>query len=308
MSGQGVRKLGALFTELESISELLEKSEVDSAEPVIFSGEPLSLIEQLRLHSQESESKPVIRTLHHFACTGGTLISKCFSALPNVFLLSEVHPHSELEPPPGRPKFAPSDLIRMARYASIPNIRELSEKIFESSLNVVFKHVEERGGVLVLREHVHSDFCVGSEIPSKSTLISILQKQFRVVSVATIRNPIDSFLSIQNHGWVHFEPSTFDEYCRRYLEFLKGFSQDNIFRYEDFVQDPKNVLGVICDYLKLNFDENFVQTFDQFRVTGDSGRQGGKIEARQRRKGFESELVEMKRSVNYQIFCDLYNY
>ena len=41
-------------------------------------------------------TKPVIRIIHHLACSGGTLISKCISAMPNVYLLSEVHPFTDL--------------------------------------------------------------------------------------------------------------------------------------------------------------------------------------------------------------------
>jgi len=36
--------------------------------------------------------KPVLRTLHHLSCTGGTLFSKCLASMEQVALLSEVHP------------------------------------------------------------------------------------------------------------------------------------------------------------------------------------------------------------------------
>ena len=36
--------------------------------------------------------KPVIRTIHHLACTGGTLISKCISSMPETALISEINP------------------------------------------------------------------------------------------------------------------------------------------------------------------------------------------------------------------------
>ena len=49
------------------------------------------------VNEQYLDSKPVIRLIHHFACSGGTLVSKCLSVMPNVFLLSEVHPHSDLQ-------------------------------------------------------------------------------------------------------------------------------------------------------------------------------------------------------------------
>ncbi|MEA5392276.1 hypothetical protein VB738_13520 [Cyanobium gracile UHCC 0139] len=39
-----------------------------------------------------SIAPPVVRTLHHVACSGGTLISRYLAALPDVVLLSELNP------------------------------------------------------------------------------------------------------------------------------------------------------------------------------------------------------------------------
>ena len=36
--------------------------------------------------------RPLIHTVHHLACTGGTVISKCLAAMPKVALVSEVNP------------------------------------------------------------------------------------------------------------------------------------------------------------------------------------------------------------------------
>ena len=42
--------------------------------------------------SCNSLSRPFARAIHHFACSGGTVISKCVAAMPHVALLSEVNP------------------------------------------------------------------------------------------------------------------------------------------------------------------------------------------------------------------------
>jgi len=40
--------------------------------------------------------RPLIHTLHHLACTGGTVLSKCLAAMPRVALVSEVNPLNRL--------------------------------------------------------------------------------------------------------------------------------------------------------------------------------------------------------------------
>ena len=57
---------------------------------------PASLLDQcLDLCADRGAGGPEpVRLLHHFACSGGSLISKCVATMPNVQLLSEVDPLS----------------------------------------------------------------------------------------------------------------------------------------------------------------------------------------------------------------------
>ena len=68
---------------------------------------------------KHEKGKPTIRIIHHFACSGGTLISRCLSSMPNVFLLSEVHPHSELYLLHKGTRYLPSDIGTLAKYSGI---------------------------------------------------------------------------------------------------------------------------------------------------------------------------------------------
>ena len=50
-----------------------------------------------RTENKENQSpiksqKITLRSIHHLACTGGTLISKCIASMPDVALISEVNP------------------------------------------------------------------------------------------------------------------------------------------------------------------------------------------------------------------------
>ncbi len=52
----------------------------------------------------EAPQKQPIRIIQHLSCTGGTLISKFLAAMPNVVLLNEVNPLSQLHLDP-QPRF-----------------------------------------------------------------------------------------------------------------------------------------------------------------------------------------------------------
>ncbi|WP_269520974.1 sulfotransferase [Alteromonas sp. BMJM2] len=246
--------------------------------------------------------KPIIRIIHHLACSGGTLFSKCLSAMPNVYLLSEVHPYSQLSA--SRPHFAPSDIAMLSKFAGVPNQKKLAAKVFTNSIKLAYEHVEQCGGTLVLRDHTHSDFNTESPVPLKSEIVSLLESEYEIKSVLTIRDPLDSFTSLKRNGWMTFEPQSFDEYCRRLLLLLKQHAPSSIFKYEEFVESPELIMKKICDALALPYDESFVETFGVFDVTGDSGRTSDVIGERIRDIP-EALVAESQRSENYEKICKL---
>ncbi|WP_112478443.1 hypothetical protein [Vibrio variabilis] len=159
------------------------------------------------------------------------------------------------------------------------------------------------GGILVLRDHTHADYCVSGDIPDKSELESLLEKDFKVKSILTIRNPIDSYTSLIKNGWVHFAPQTFDEYCRRILLLVKNFNDDQIFSYEDFIKRPSIEMQALCKSLAIPFEESFDDMFGIFRVTGDSGRSSDIIGDRSRVID-DNKVLEYKTSDNYKLLID----
>lgn len=249
---------------------------------------------------KHKKEKPTIRIIHHLACSGGTLISKCISAMPNVYFLSEVHPFTDLAIGKGKPKYAPSDISSLAKYAGIPKQKELAAKLFKNSIDEVYQHVESMGGTLVLRDHTHADFNTDQAIPIKSSIVELLEKDYNVQSVLTIRNPIDSYSSLVKNGWVHFKPQTFDEYCRRLLLLLEQFEESQTFKYEDFVNNPQQEMQALAKELGLPFDGSFEDVFGIFKVTGDSGRGADIIAVRESRVSDVNELEIMINTENFK--------
>lgn len=261
------------------LAEILQESVdlLDEAELLEPDGESLtepeaSLIQQcveLARAGAVVDEEP-IRTLHHFACTGGTVISKCVAAMPNVQLLSEVDPLSPMGRPPGT--FAPTDMSALLRNGTRPTPPETLLELFRAQLDVAYRGTLAQGGYLVIRDHTHSHFCTGTEVPERPSVRELAAMVAPVVSLLTVRNPIDSFVSLQLNNWVGFQPATFDEYCSRYLAFLQCYEGQPTMRYEDFVLDPRGQMRLACQHLQLPYFDGFASVFSVFRLTGDSGR------------------------------------
>tara|TARA_Y100000766_G_scaffold279221_1_gene287105 strand:- start:7156 stop:8079 length:924 start_codon:yes stop_codon:yes gene_type:complete len=304
-----IKSLEQLMSDINSSLELLEESRVFGAEPnhVNFHQHE-SLLDACNIVASDARKKPQIRVIHHFACSGGTLVSKCLAALPNVFLFSELHPTSTLHMGDGTPRFLPSDVTTHARYAGVPSVDDLAWKLFAGNIQIANQHIRDLGGYMVIRDHTHSDYCVGNNLVTSSTVVEHLRKDFDILKVVTLRNPIDSFLSLQKNGWVHFQPANFEEYCRRLRKFLSQFDKSEIIRYEDIVKYPKRNIKKIARKLNLPYSSNFIETFSAFKVTGDSGRTGDVISSRPRRelsKDFEKEISNSK---SYQYVADKFGY
>lgn len=262
----------------------------------------LSKILDIIEHDVEPHRDPV-RIIHHFACTGGTLISKSLQVQPNVFLLSEVDPLSQIQLTQRRAQFAPTDPILLAR-ASIKSIDdETAVRMFSSSINVLYEHLVSNGQRLVLRDHTHSHYCTGVLSDSRPTLIEMVRNISRVCSVLTVRHPVDSFLALDKNGWRHFEPFSLEEYSVRYMRFLEANRGAPIFMYEDFVESPDRVMREICEALCLPYNPDWKSLISTVKLTGDSGRSGNRIAPRPRREISDALLEQAVESQSYNSLC-----
>jgi hypothetical protein len=219
-----------------------------------------------------------------------------------------VHPNSKLFPSEGQPMFLPSDITSLCKYAKIPHVRELSEKLFLDNIVTAADHVCKHGGKLVIREHTHSDFHVGESSACASSLISLLSTKFQVKSILSIRNPVDSYLSLLNNDWLHFSPNDFEEYCARVVQMLECYKETDMFLYEDFVDAPEKIIKKVCGVLDLNYSEFFIDLFSLETVTGDSGRSASYISKRERREMTETFKAEVESSTSYQLIKEKFGY
>lgn len=294
---------------LDSITESLDL--LDGFEGMDLPAEPLpSLLEQCAaMVAQQPEDAP-LRSLHHMACSGGTLIAKCLSVMPNVTLLSEIDPLSSIGmPQPGNVlPFRPSDLIFAGRGALRGIDDDVARRVFSAGLAELHIALGQQGRILCLRDHAHSQFCTKTDPMARPSLRKMMTDVAPLKSVVTVRHPMDAFLSLQRNGWVHFQPDTIDEYARRYMMFLDAYAGVEIHRYEDFVADPEAVMQDICTVLDLPFEPGFEPLLSAVMLSGDSGRSGLKIEPRPRRAVSDLMLDQARASDCFADLCDRLGY
>ncbi|MBK1618558.1 sulfotransferase family protein [Lamprobacter modestohalophilus] len=241
-----------------------------------------SLLQQCQnlLAEAQVEAPLPVRTLHHLACSGGTLISRCIAAQPNTQVLSEVDPLSPFVPS----GFLPTDLIGLSRFSSRPANADTQIEMFLAGLRVLYGTATQHGQHLILRDHSHGHFSFGAAVTDRPTLHEIVSRAFPVKSIVSVRHPLDAYLSLLDSGWVqHFSPATLDEYARRSHAFLDAYQNVELIRYEDFVEDPPTVMQTICATLSLDYNPDFTETFAAITLSGDSGRRGDFISPRPRR-------------------------
>ena len=248
----------------------------------------------------ECNSEEPIRCIYHVACSGGTLITKCLASMPNIIVLNEIDPLSELVFKLDKPDFRPTDLISLIREGEHDIDTEILIKIFEQSLSILNEEMQKTGRKVLVRGHIHSHYFVKDDYSSRKNLHTIISNRFKSYSIVTVRDPIDSYISAKNMGWLHFKPETFDEYCSRYLAFLDDYEDMPIFKYEESLENPGENIKNICDALRIKYSDEFIETFGYFHFSGDSGRKSNVIEARNRQEISNEFESEINSSANYQ--------
>jgi hypothetical protein len=235
--------------------------------------------------------------VHHLACTGGTVISKCLAAMPRVALVSEVNPLNRFGS-----KFEPTNpLLLLERSYRELTLEEVQED-FLSRMAQAVKICRNDGMDLVIRDHSHTDFCMGAAPREFSPIRDFLADQYELVSVVTVRHPLDSYLGLVAQGWhTQFTPNTLEEYCRRYLAFLDRYSDLPLRRYEDFCSSPEAFMQELCELLELEYSPTFLERFGTFKLSGDSGRVSTtEITPRPRRAIPDEVQGDLESSVSYK--------
>lgn len=213
--------------------------------------------------------KPTIRLLHHMARTGGTVIAKCLGSTTGIALLSEIHPAG------GRwfNPFQQADKWHgLLNEQDLASLRAGASMPFAAAIALIDRRARERGLTLVIRDWSHLDFTAVPFLPRPSfrlTLALVLAPAFNVIHTATVRHPIDQWLSLSGLGLVRGRLGVAD-YLRGYRHFAEVAARIGFLRYEDFAADPAAAMATLCARLQLAYDPDFQRRWMHYdKITGD---------------------------------------
>ena len=215
--------------------------------------------------------KPVIRLFHQLARTGGTLISRCLGCMDEITLLSEIHPfgskvHNPLE--------QAHKWFQLFSKEDIDNIAS-HPHAYVDAIQLIHDRATEAGKTLVIRDWTHIDFTgiPFTDTPTYSLLnVELLSERFTVLSYASVRHPIDQWLSLSKLSmYIGNQKLTIAHFMRGYLAFAKLAKQMGYIKYEDFAKHSDTALTDLCTGLELNFDSNYLDNWSTYStITGDN--------------------------------------
>ena len=265
-------------------------------------------LKQLKIISTSLVDPPLLRSLHHMACSGGTLISKLIASLPNVALINETHPLNRK-----LTGFHPTDPLLLLEQNWRSLSKEEVREAFVTDLIQALSICRNQGIELVVREHSHTDFCVGAKPFNEQPVRTWMQPNVRMRSLVSVRHPLDSWLGMVAAGWhKQLQPATLHEYCSRYHLFLDETSEVPVLYYEDLCRDPIAGLEQLCELLLLPMDSSALAKFGKIILSGDSGRTDlDRVEPRARRpipNSVETELSTANARKALEELCDRLDY
>lgn len=254
------------------------------------------MVSKLELIQQEQSP---IRILHHWACSGGTIISRSIANQSNVVLLSEVHPLAYLRLKEPDTSYAPTDIIQQLSLQQNGRDPSLCIAAWQGSILNLNATLTKQNRPLVLRSHSHIDFFSGG-LASKVPMVSrSLKGHAPLLELLSVRHPLDSWLSLLQKDWnKHFHTKELEIFCKRALNMLKGCEEMSWIRYEEFTLKPDKLLREINGFLQLRGESGHTQNLKNIKLSGDSGRSSDVIGMRPRQPIPSKELREIDQALN----------
>ena len=242
-----------------------------------------------------------IRVVHHWACSGGTIISRSLAQLPRVVLLSEVHPLAHLRLHPPSSGYQPTDVVQQLSLARNGRDPALCIAAWQGSIVALQEATSQHNQVLVLRSHSHIDFFCGGLAAEESMVSRSLRAKAELLELLTVRHPLDSWLSILTNQWHrHFAGGDLESFCRRALRMLDACRAMPWLRYEEFSLNPASALQAMANVLQLEPINSSLQNDDiqTIQLSGDSGRRADVISARPRRPILENQKSDIQKALD----------
>ena len=202
-----------------------------------------------------------ITVMLSYARSGGTLLNRCLSALPNVVILSEINPEATWI----------SGLNKISNQSERWYNIKIEDTNFINQIKQVKEHCDENNKHLIIRDFSYGSFVPRSYNnfnPSYTLLLlnALKETDIEITVFAFVRDAIDIWLSMNESQKKFYD---------RELSGLHKFTQllisnsIRVFRYEDFCSNPEKEMRRICEYIKIPYSEEFKNYYKVQNVTGD---------------------------------------
>jgi protein O-GlcNAc transferase len=251
-----------------------------------------------------ANGKPTIRILHHMARSGGTIIARCLGSMQRVTLLSEVSPvpYRAITPATIGSCLQFHPIVQAYKWHELFTVEEAEMLSVQTSLDyatlieLVHQRCAERGQTLLLRDWSHADFTAHPPFPEptyKLSIVEALQDRFHIRHTASVRHPIDQWLSLRRLAVIDGHVSL-KQFLSGYRRFAEKCVEMEFVRYDDLVNSPTTEIQKLCDRLDLRYDPNFETEWVNYsKVTGDMNQNRAETAIKKLpRRDFEIELLQ----------------
>tara|TARA_B100000575_G_C22999782_1_gene576138 strand:- start:82 stop:882 length:801 start_codon:yes stop_codon:yes gene_type:complete len=218
-----------------------------------------------------------LRLIHNLPKTGGTIISKCLGAQKNVTLLSEIHPKGqEIRDKMNANSLIADPIYQAYKWNNLMTDKEYkifkdNNKDFKSKIDFIIEKALSSNKYLVIRDWSFVDFFGKPFIEPtyKNMLIEILKKKFEIQNVFILRNPIETLISCYKN--LPFFKYNYDLnfFLNSYRSFFLTASKGKIFKYEDFINRPDDILKQMCEILKIEYSIEYTKNMKNIMLTGN---------------------------------------
>jgi protein O-GlcNAc transferase len=261
------------------------------------------------MQSETPSLRPRIRILHQLARSGGTVICRCLASMQGVVLLSEIHPQGLHMFNPLQQAVEWYGLLRPTDLAHV----EAGKLSFAQAIGLIAERCAAQDRILILRDWNHLDF-IGLPFTQpgyRPLLAATLQADFELIRFATVRHPLDQWLSLSRNPLfaARLPAGKYLKGVRRFAEMASG---TGMLHYEDFTENPDSALTGLCAALSVPFDPAYRQRWASYKnITGDvlPGRsEAGEISTLPRQDIAAEARQAFEDRADYQRILELMNY
>lgn len=230
--------------------------------------------------------------------SGGTLLNRCLSALPDVVMLSEVHPKGG-----GGAADAPRTVQQQAKiWYGI----DIESEEYKAGILELAQKCAQQGKFLIVREYSVRNF---NQSACQLSTYELIKADCQVRPFAFIRNPMDVLIS-----WRQHDPRQIS----RILAYARELQRHAVplFKYEDFCSQPELEMKAICRYLAIPFSNQFLKYNESLNVNGDwnfskgssRGLNAQKIKLLPRKYLNRKAADAIEKSDEFQQTCEIFGY